>query len=532
MASERDPLLPVHGEGPESPSRRNWKTWIKHGILLILVLSTVIFFYFFSSHKSKGTNEKPKFVIMMVSDGMGPGSLSMTRSFVETLNDKEGYRLPLDEHLIGSSRTRSSSSLITDSAAGATAFSCANKTYNGAVGVLDNEKPCGTILEAAKEAGYLTGIVVTSRVTDATPASFSAHAANRFMQDLIAEYQVGMGPLGRSVDLLFGGGLCSFLPKSTYRSCRSDNLDLLKYARKKEGFQILLNRTDFDELSNAQLPLLGLFSDYHLSYDIDYQPEVQPKLSEMVETALDVLLNATNEDTSKGFFLLIEGSRIDMASHNNDPIAHVYEVMEYNRAFEIASAFVEKNGGSLISTSDHETGGLTVGRQVSKKYPEYLWKPQVLSLALHSIEYLASAIVNHNQNTLLPYIEQFVLPAIGIPDPNPKQIHDIYVARHNIFNLINVLSDIVSVEAQIGWTTHGHTAVDVNVYGVGEVTEHLRGNMENIEIGQFMEIYLNVSLSDVTEKLKDAPIHGAPDRPSLVETSFSDRLVGFGADLF
>lgn len=69
MASERDPLLPVHGEGPESPSRRNWKTWIKHGILLILVLSTVIFFYFFSSHKSKGTNEKPKFVIMMVSDG-------------------------------------------------------------------------------------------------------------------------------------------------------------------------------------------------------------------------------------------------------------------------------------------------------------------------------------------------------------------------------------------------------------------------------------------------------------------------------
>lgn len=101
---------------------------------------------------------------------MGPSSLSLARSFVKVRNHLDSdEQLFLDQYLLGTSRTRSSNSFITDSAAGATAFSCGIHTYNNAVAVDDNQRPCGTILEAAKRKGMMTGIVVTSSVTDATP---------------------------------------------------------------------------------------------------------------------------------------------------------------------------------------------------------------------------------------------------------------------------------------------------------------------------------------------------------------------------
>ena len=96
-------------------------------------------------------------------------------------------------------------SLITDSAAGATAFACGIKTYNRAIGVDPGRRPCGTVLEAAKLAGYLTGMVVTSKITDATPACFVSHVLDRGYENAIAEQLIGNGPLNRTVDLLFGG---------------------------------------------------------------------------------------------------------------------------------------------------------------------------------------------------------------------------------------------------------------------------------------------------------------------------------------
>lgn len=139
--------------------------------------------------------------------------------------------LTLDKHLIGSSRTRSSNSLVTDSAAGATAFSCGLKSYNGAISMLPDHTPCGTILEAAKKAGYLTGLVVTTDITDATPACFASHVNMRFEGDAIASQEVGEHPLGRVVDLMLGGGRCHFLPNSTSGSCRQDGRDVTKLAQ-------------------------------------------------------------------------------------------------------------------------------------------------------------------------------------------------------------------------------------------------------------------------------------------------------------
>ena len=130
----------------------------------------------------------------------------------------------------------------------------------------------------------------------------------------------------------------------------------------------------------------------HMSYSIDRDPGVQPSLAEMSRAALQILHSATKRSKLKGFLLLIEGSRIDMASHSNDPATHVRDVLAFNEAFDVARKFIEKVGGVVISTSDHETGGLSVGSQITSTYPEYIWYPDVLANATRSTEYLSYQI--------------------------------------------------------------------------------------------------------------------------------------------
>ncbi|CAG8743254.1 9678_t:CDS:2, partial [Ambispora leptoticha] len=249
-------------------------------------------------------------VILLISDGFGPASQTFGRSYYQFVNDLPwNHTTSLDKLLVGSSRTRSSNSLVTDSAAGATAFSCALKTYNAAIGVDPDQQPCGTILESAKAKDMVTGLVVTSRITHATPASFSAHVIQRNMESEIAVQQIGDYPLGRQVDLMFGGGRCFFLGNSTDGSCRTDSRDVISDAKKR--FHYLSTRKEFEniEIKKDSLPIMGLFTLDHMSYEIDRDPAVEPSLKEMSVKALELLTKAT-ENSDEGFFLMIEGSRI------------------------------------------------------------------------------------------------------------------------------------------------------------------------------------------------------------------------------
>jgi len=296
---------------------------------------------------------------------MGPASLSLTRSFRQyTEGLPEGDTLTLDRHFWGTSRTRSTNSLVTDSAAGATAFSCGLKSYNGAIGILPSLEPCGTVLEAAKRAGYMTGLVVTTDITDATPACFASHAVSRWLQDDIALQEIGEGVLGRTVDLMMGGGRCHFLPNSTSGSCRADDVDVVAIGADKHGWNYADDRQGFDALKggeNVKLPLLGLFARTDIPFELDRRnmSDTYPSLSEMARAALTALDKAT-KDSDKGFFLMIEGSRIDHAAHINDPAAQVREVLEYDKTFKLVADFLKESEteGVLVATSDHETGGL------------------------------------------------------------------------------------------------------------------------------------------------------------------------------
>lgn len=328
-------------------------------------------------------------LVFMVSDGMGPTSLSLTRSFRQlTQGLPVNDTLALDRHFWGTSRTRSSNSLVTDSAAGATAFSCGKKSYNGAISMLPDLSPCGTVLEAAKRAGYHTGLVVTTDITDATPACFASHVNVRTQMDDIALQEIGDGPLGHVVDLLLGGGRCHFLPNTSQGSCRQDDVDVTAIAREK-GWLFVDDRAGFDSLdagNSVSLPALGLFASADIPFELDRRnmADTYPSLSEMAATALRALGKAT-ADSDKGFFLMIEGSRIDHAGHINDPAAQVREVLEYDKTFQLVLDFLEQGDteGIVVSTSDHETGGLaTALREYSHVHPIPPRLPDFLTLPL------------------------------------------------------------------------------------------------------------------------------------------------------
>ena len=522
--------------------------WASLATLLVFVLAVL---YERSSRKSYdfrfgGTPKGKKNLIFMVSDGMGPTSLSLTRSFRQS-SEGLSYNdtLVLDDYVVGQSRTRSTSSLITDSAAGATAFSCGEKSYNGAISVLPDHTPCGTILEAAKQAGYYTGLVVTTRLTDATPACFAAHVNKRSKEDLIARQLLGETPLGRTVDLMLGAGRCRFLPNTTSDSCRDDDRDLVTEA-KEDGFTYLSSLKDLDTLEETQdsLPLLGLFAPQDIPYEIDRRhPEensTYPSLATMSQKALRILSDAT-ADRDQGFFLMIESSRIDHAGHANDPVAQVHEVLAYDTAFKVVLDFLEEEKktkgtrGLLVATSDHETGGVATAKQLHEyEYPEYLWHPSVLVNASRSVEWLTHDFAAHlrpsasdngdtdgpesHKDAVMSYLRAALPQHLGIHDASREEL-GLFTARPRF--AAYHFADMISRRAQTGWTTHGHSGADVNIYASNPRSARaLRGSVENTDVGVFLRTWLGLGgalMKGVEGRLRSGEMDWMGDVPETGE---------------
>ncbi|KAJ3057004.1 hypothetical protein HK097_001488 [Rhizophlyctis rosea] len=430
----------------------------------------------------------------------------MARNYYQVINNKPyGTQLPLDTIL--GVNLNLAPHIVTDSAAGATAFACAIKTYNGAIGVDPEQRACGTVLEAAKAVGYTTGFVVTSRVTHATPASFSAHVINRNFENQIALQQIGNYTLGRNVDLMFGGGLCHFKPIGDPMSCRLDNINVLELAQ-QSGWSVGTDRQSFEALADtSSLPLLQVFTKDHMSFEIDRDPKKEPSLKEMAIKALSILTENTKK-SDKGFFLMIEGSRIDMAGHNNDPASHVREILAYNEAIEAVKAYVEQNSDTtvMISVSDHETGGLSVARQLNATYPVYQWHPEALRDVKRSTEIIAPLLVTFTGTDRRAFVTKTVLKEwLAVSDITEEEIKPLLDPTRDASQITSQLGLIISRRAELGWATHGHSAVDVNLYAYGLNSKYLRGNHENTDIGHFIISQLGLDLDPITEKLRKDP---------------------------
>jgi alkaline phosphatase len=545
MAGYTEPLLGGNSDSVYNRKPRTVVSVLTKWVPIVVSIVLAIYILFQSNDGNGPVSvdvKQKKNIIFMVTDGMGPASVSLARSFRQ-YRDHLPFEdvLTIDQYFIGSSRTRSNDSLVTDSAAGATAFSCGLKTYNGAVGVDAEKVPCGTILEALKLQGYLTGLVVTTRITDATPAAFSSHVDYRFQEDTIAQHQLGEYPLGRSVDLILGGGRCHFLPTSE-GGCRADKRNLIQ--EYNDTWSYVGDRAGFDELKggkNVSLPLLGLLANSDIPYDIDRDEKEYPSLAEQVKVALTALSEAT-KDSDRGFFLLIEGSRIDHAGHHNDPAAQVREVLAYDKAFKEVIDFIDSTDVETvaISTSDHETGGLVTARQVTSGYPDYLWYPEILLNSKHSGEFLAQKIVNFSDKDDVKSFKKFITHVfekdMGINDYTKEEIALVIKNSNNANDLLYVLNDIISFRSQTGWTTHGHSAVDVNIYGhtnslaikqrlLAHKQYHgLSGNHENIEIGAFLESITGSDLDHITKLVKDTYHSPSAKEEELSVNQFQHNL--------
>lgn len=288
-------------------------------------------FYEVQNYSFAKTNKKPKNIILMIGDGMGIVQI------YSGMTANGGHLFLENFKNCGFSKTYSSDNYVTDSAAGGTALSSGVKTYNGAIGVGPDKKPIPNIREMAEKKGLKTGLVSTSSITHATPASFIAHVDSRGSYEDIA-----LDFLKTEIDVFIGGGMKNF-------ELRKDGRNLSKELKNK-GYQVCYNVEDLAKVNSGKLA--GLTAPDHNKP----MPDRGEMLVPSTQTAIKLLAQG-----KKGFFLMVEGSEIDFIAHENKTTGVVLEMLDFDRAIGAALKFAASNGETLvIVTADHETGGMTI----------------------------------------------------------------------------------------------------------------------------------------------------------------------------
>src|SRR5699024_1179323 len=476
---------------------KRWKK-ISLAVLTLLVLLSAAGVTMYKANFTAGAEGKSKNLIVLIGDGMGPAQITLSRLYAQTYNDQD--RLAIDDYLVGTNSTHADNSpdsdesgIVTDSAASGTAFATGNKTYNGAIAVTNEDvaKPVASVLEAAKEAGKGTGLISTARITHATPAVYASHVRSRGNENAIAKQY-----LDAEVDVLIGGGEQYFVSSekdATFGEAqREDNLNLIKDFQAK-GYDIAHSK---DELLNSKGDrLLGLLSDTHVPYNLDREDNI-PSLKEQLEKAISLL-----EKNEKGFVIMIEGGRIDHAGHANDIHSTVLEMLEFDEAFKAAVQYAEKNGDtSVIATADHETGGLSIGR--NNVYDAYL---DVFQSITASSEIIGKELAEANSEK---DVEAIVKKYTGISDLTEEEVSlimsgNLLDGEPSSYEREGSFNTVIANRSMIGWTGHGHTGVDVGVYGYGPAAELLQGFTDNTDFAKAGATALGLDLEKTTEKLQE-----------------------------
>ncbi len=277
-----------------------------------------------------------KNIILLIGDGMG---LTQISSAIYTERKIALERFPV----IGFQKTYSADNLVTDSAASATAIACGQKTKNNSIGIDPNGQPCKTILEEAGEKGLATGLVVTSSIVHATPASFIAHQPSRnFYENIAADIAAS------NVDLFIGGG------KQFFDRRNNDDRNLVKELEEK-GVAV------YDYFRDNILKVSPSVEKRFAFFTADNQPLPAFQGRDYLPYATRMSLEYLSKRSEKGFFLLVEGSQIDWSCHANQGAPLLSEMEDFDNAILQAFAFAKKDGHTLvIVTADHETGGLAI----------------------------------------------------------------------------------------------------------------------------------------------------------------------------
>lgn len=464
---------------------------MKRTIIFILLLVVILI----PAKATDVENVKPvKNVILLIPDGTSLTTVSMAR-WLQWYTNPDMPKLNIDPYLCGTVRTHSSNAPIGDSAPTTSCYMTGYPSRTGYVStypvhdtpndIYPNDparayQPLTTVLEAAKMLqGKSTGLVFTCEFPHATPADCSAHSYNRGKYEWIAPQMAH-----NDLNVVIGGG-ASLLPAES------------EAYLKENGYGIFKN--DINSMRNYDGDnMWALFGDREMSYDIDRDPAVQPSLEEMTRKAIEKL--SKNEN---GFFLMVEGSKIDWAAHGNDPVGMATDFLAYDRACGAALEFARKNGETaVIMVPDHGNSGISIGRASCKGYDK-LTKDQLFhqfSLYKLTAEGFANKLnaepSSEAQNIFRTYAGFELTPEElealnnnpdykNSPIPADQRKSDDNSSLYS-GSLTGLMAHILTSRTCFGFTTGGHTGEDVFLAAYHPQGTLPLGMHSNIEFNNYL----------------------------------------------
>jgi alkaline phosphatase len=442
-----------------------------------------------------------KNVIVLIPDGTSLPVASAARWY-QRYQQPDQTRLHLDPYLCGTILTYSSNAPIGDSAPTTSCYMTGYPSRAGWVATYPTADPANdlvpvdpnrayqplmTVLEASRIVhNKATGLVFTCEFPHATPADCSSHSYNRSRYNWIAPQMVY-----NHLDVVIGGGASLLTP------------DLQAYL-KTEGYGVMLNNIDgFRSYGGDKM--WALFAEKDMSYDIDRDPVQQPSLAEMTGKAIEKL--SKNEN---GFFLMVEGSKIDWAAHANDPIALMTDMLAFDKACGVAFDFAERDGETLVIVApDHGNSGFSIGSVRCKSYST-MTKDQLFGPVMH-FKTSNEGLINVLKTTDASQLKAVTHDLTGIElsdseyqqllqcsDYNRSSLSD--EERMKGSKLTQIVSDIVQSRLCFGFTTYGHTGEEVFLAVHDPRGTKLMGHHTNIELNHYMRKALDVeNLEALTE---------------------------------
>ena len=454
----------------------------------------LIYALFFVLFAGMGYAQQAKYVFYFIGDGMGVNQVNGTEMYLAEQEGRIGVKpLLFTTFPVGTMATTfSTTNSVTDSSAAGTALATGEKTYNGAIGMDDNKNVLQTVAEKAKKAGKKVGVTTSVSVDHATPAAFYAHQAQRS-----SYYNVGLDLIKANYDFYAGS---DFLDPTNKKGGDGSSESLYTLVD-KAGYSVARGYKDYQKKAKKsdKMILLQPSSATDVSaipYAID-RKKGDMTLAEITRAGINFL----SKDLSKGFFLMVEGGKIDWACHSNDAATAFNEVVDLDDAIKVAYEFYEQHPDEtlIVVTADHETGGIVLGKgpytlnlqalksqkvsesdytriinNLRKKYKNQVSWEVIKQSLKDNFGFWDSIQLNEKQEARLKkvYDESFGGQKVDLQKSEYQQDEPLASEAKKILNDI----------ALVGWTSGGHSGGYVPVFAIGAGAELFQGRIDNTEI--------------------------------------------------
>ena len=448
-----------------------------------------------------GKSENPKYVFLFIGDGMSTPQRMIADEFSRKLGKGQLAINTLPYH--ATTRTCSANSLVTDSAAAATAIACGERTDNGRVGIsADGTRKLVSLAEIARDKGKKIGIVTSVTINHATPAGFYAHRKSRSEM-----YAIGLDLIASKFDYFGGGGVAKHNDTKS-PLYQGDIYDLAA----KAGYKVIGTRQELLALKPGAGKVLAYgVKAAILPFAIDRKDQSVATLAEFTAKGIELL-----QDAPKGFFMMVEGGAIDYAGHANDAATNLREVLAFDEAVKVALQFAEKHPKEtlIVVTGDHETGGMTMGF-AGTGYALYVERLIHQTCSAASLISQLDALKKANPKLRFEEIKNLLSEAFGFkfetktpeilaheknPKKHPMKDRDPMILTAQEVNQLEkafrekktaafVLEakHILGHKAGIGWTSGAHTALPVLTTSKGVKAELFTGFINNTDISAKMK---------------------------------------------